>query len=75
VVRNDHLMSAYPSKADIYNANRMSAKCQMQHPTLPRPAVFFEMFDETQLNSPLEPDNDHECRLPHRDDRIAIRLA
>ena len=33
------------------------------------------MFDETQLNSPLEPDNDHECRLRHRNNRIAIRLA
>jgi hypothetical protein len=33
------------------------------------------MFDETQLNSPLEPDNDYESRPRHRDNRIAIRLA
>ena len=47
-------MSTLPPKADIGTQSRNVR------------SVFFEMFDETQLNSPLEPDNDHECRLrPH----------
>ena len=41
----------------------------------PRNQLFFEILAENQLNSPLEPDNDHECRLRHRDNRIAVRLA